>query len=76
MQKYLGKKIEKINKLEDVNIIDNSYQHFFFFGVDARGQREKESFYESAIEKNTATTPEEIRVINAGPVSSTGTQHQ
>lgn len=30
MQKYLGKKIEKINKLEDVNIIDNSYQHFFF----------------------------------------------
>lgn len=75
MQKYLGKKIEKMNKLEDVNI-DNSYQHFFFFGVDARGQREKESFYESAIEKNTATTPEEIRVINAGPVPSTGTQHQ
>lgn len=35
--KILGKKIEKINKLEDVNIIDNSYQHFFFFGVDARG---------------------------------------
>lgn len=29
MQKYLGKKIEKMNKLEDVNI-DNSYQHFFF----------------------------------------------
>lgn len=68
-----------MNKLNYVKSIDHSWfsdQHFWFVCVDARGQREKESFYESAIEKNTATTPEEIRVINAGPVSSTGTQHQ
>lgn len=44
--------------------------------VDARGQREKESHRESAIEKRTTTTPEEIGVLNAGPVSSSGAQHQ
>lgn len=68
-----------MNKFNYVNSIDYFQffdQYFWFVCVDVRGQREKELFYESVIEKNIVIILEEIRVINVGLVSSIGTQYQ